>query len=228
MSTATGEEDQTGVCFRDSRWLELYPLTKDTVLDYFTLSGFYDRSCNNEHLKMQRLGLDKLNLMKGIEYVLSTANEPDLYVITKRKRDSPTSVIPLAVYYIIRGTIFQAPNVYSVVASRTIKCLYHVQKAFQECNSYASFDPYTGYTWDFNKSADKISKLHTVTKENELKRKEDTFRIDKIIGSLMSQFPPPVVPAQLPPTPINQTLKRKLPDTPTSTSSSTEKKIKTS
>ena len=37
------EEDQTGICFRDNRWIETWPLNKDTVLDYFALSSFYDR-----------------------------------------------------------------------------------------------------------------------------------------------------------------------------------------
>jgi hypothetical protein len=37
------EEDQTGICFRDNRWLEVFPLNKDTVMDYFSFSSFYDR-----------------------------------------------------------------------------------------------------------------------------------------------------------------------------------------
>jgi mediator of RNA polymerase II transcription subunit 6 len=37
------EEDLTGICFKDNRWLEVFPLNKDTALDYFGLSGFYDR-----------------------------------------------------------------------------------------------------------------------------------------------------------------------------------------
>lgn len=78
------------------------------------------RSCNNEQLKMQRLGMEKLTQMRGIEYVLFAAKEPDLYVIRKQKRESPSSAIPQTTYYIIKGTVYQSPNLFSVLASRTV------------------------------------------------------------------------------------------------------------
>jgi hypothetical protein len=73
------EQDQTGICFKDSRFLEVRGLNKDNVLEYFGLSGFYDRyllkivylisrTCNNEQIKMQRLDPEKIKLLKGIEY----------------------------------------------------------------------------------------------------------------------------------------------------------------
>eukprot|EP01114_Cavostelium_apophysatum_P023615 TRINITY_DN8951_c0_g1_i1.p1 TRINITY_DN8951_c0_g1~~TRINITY_DN8951_c0_g1_i1.p1 ORF type:complete len:257 (-),score=36.23 TRINITY_DN8951_c0_g1_i1:2-772(-) len=187
------EEDQTGVCFKDSKWLEFWPLNRDTALDYFALSGFYDRTCNNEQLKMQRLPLDKLVQMRGIEYVLFAAKEPDLYVIRKQKRDSPANVTPQTSYYIIKGTIFQAPNLYSVLASRTIKSLYNVQKSFKEAANYVSFDPYVNYAWDFNQqSGGKPPPRQIFAKEAELnKKKEQTFQyaVNRLLTSLSQQYP---------------------------------------
>jgi len=215
MSTNT-DEDKTGTLFTDTRWLQLYPLNTGSVLDYFSLSGFYDRTCNNEQIKMQRLDADKITSMRGIEYVLHAAKEPDLYVIKKQKRESPTIAIPLALYYVIRGTIFQSPHIYSVLASRMLKGLYHVKTAFNEAASYQRYNPYANYTWDFQdkeKAVEVVPKTPApklpvaISPENEAKKREDLFRIDKMISSLSNQFPIP------PPTTI-PTLKRKIEETP--------------
>ena len=42
-------------CWRDAQWLDFYPLNQFTVLDYFSLSPFYDRSCNNEVAKARNV-----------------------------------------------------------------------------------------------------------------------------------------------------------------------------
>lgn len=42
-SPVKDEEEEVGVCFKDPNWLEAFPLNKDTALDYFSLSQFYDR-----------------------------------------------------------------------------------------------------------------------------------------------------------------------------------------
>ncbi len=39
--------------WRDDAWLSFFPLNVFTALDYFALSPFYDRSCNNELAKSQ-------------------------------------------------------------------------------------------------------------------------------------------------------------------------------
>ena len=45
--------DLSNTSFKDVIWLQKFPLIKETILDYFALSPFYDRSCNNEVLRMQ-------------------------------------------------------------------------------------------------------------------------------------------------------------------------------
>lgn len=54
------EEDLSGVCWRDDQWLQFFPLTRLSALDYFALSPFYDRSCNNEQAKLQGLDPSKV------------------------------------------------------------------------------------------------------------------------------------------------------------------------
>lgn len=46
---------QYEVCFRDNFWLSTHPLNTSTVLDYFSLSSFYDKNCCNEICRVQRI-----------------------------------------------------------------------------------------------------------------------------------------------------------------------------
>lgn len=54
-------EDLTSLTWTDREWLAHFPLihtaNASTVLEYFSRSPFYDRSCLNEQYKMQRLEL---------------------------------------------------------------------------------------------------------------------------------------------------------------------------
>lgn len=74
--------------WRDSAWIPM--LNTSNILEYFANSPFYDRECNNEMIKMQRLNPDQLLNMTGIEYFLLHTQAPILYVIRKGNRQSPT------------------------------------------------------------------------------------------------------------------------------------------
>lgn len=73
------EEDLEHVCFRDVAWLQSFPLTDESVLDYFAMSPFYDRTCNNEVLRMQAryVGQPK-ELLSQLQYIHS----PSLNLLT--------------------------------------------------------------------------------------------------------------------------------------------------
>ena len=64
---------------------ETRSITQQLILQDLTerTNPFYDRTCNNEVLKMQKLGvLDaQLTSMQGTEYCLLHVQEPILYVI---------------------------------------------------------------------------------------------------------------------------------------------------
>ncbi|XP_042481850.1 mediator of RNA polymerase II transcription subunit 6 isoform X2 [Macadamia integrifolia] len=125
--------DMTGICFRDQLWLNTYPLDRNLVFDYFALSPFYDWSCNNEQLRMRAihpLDIPNLSKMTGTEYMLSEVMEPHLFVIRKQKRDSPEKVTPMLTYYVLDGSIYQAPQLCNVFAARIGRALYHISKAF--------------------------------------------------------------------------------------------------
>jgi len=74
-------------------------LNGSTVLDYFALSPFYDRNCNNQQVQMQRSRFDTdqpdtqemLLQMTGMEYEVIVRDEPHLFVVQKQTRDGPKS-----------------------------------------------------------------------------------------------------------------------------------------
>lgn len=56
----------------------------------------------------------------GMEYILHEAQEPHLFVIRKQKRDGPEKVSAQAAYYVLDGSIYQAPHLYNVIGSRVV------------------------------------------------------------------------------------------------------------
>merc|ERR1719239_1640170 len=104
---------------------------------------------------MQRLLPDQMLNMTGIEYTLLHFQEPILYVIRKQNRISPTQATPLADYYIIAGTVYQGPDLCTVVNSRLLNTLHNLQSAFEEAHSFARFHPSKGYTWEFKEKEEK-------------------------------------------------------------------------
>ncbi|KAM9091730.1 mediator of RNA polymerase II transcription subunit 6 isoform X2 [Panthera pardus] len=149
MAAVDIRDNLLGISWVDSSWIPI--LNSGSVLDYFSerSNPFYDRTCNNEVVKMQRLTLEHLNQMVGVEYILLHAQEPILFIIRKQQRQSPTQVIPLADYYIIAGVIYQAPDLGSVINSRVLTAVHGIQSAFDEAMSYCRYHPSKGYWWHF-------------------------------------------------------------------------------
>ena len=53
------------ISWRFEAWLNAFPLNRNTVLDYFKHSPFYDRLCNNEVvLQAQQSGADQQSSLK--------------------------------------------------------------------------------------------------------------------------------------------------------------------
>mmetsp|Transcript_26072 Transcript_26072/g.42744 ORF Transcript_26072/g.42744 Transcript_26072/m.42744 type:complete len:323 (+) Transcript_26072:19-987(+) len=148
------EEDRS---FKDNGWLQAFPLNVHSVMDYFSLSMFYDRTCNNEYIKMQRLDPKMLTSMRGIEYVLFHKNEPLLFVIHKQQRDSPTQFHVLATYYVLGGTVYRAPNLQAVFSTRLVSCLHFTSNALKNIAERSRFNPACGHYWDFAPPADALA-----------------------------------------------------------------------
>ena len=76
--------------------------------------------------------------------------EPILYIVRKQQRHSPTQVTPISDYYIVAGIVYQAPDLGSVVNSRLLSTVTHLQSAFEEARSYSKYHPSKGYWWEFS------------------------------------------------------------------------------
>ena len=151
MSRADGPT-LTTISWEDKGWLQHFPLNRDTVLDYFALSQFYDRTCNNEQLKMQRGAgaaaiAQLLEQMSGVEYVLHEAQElqptsessaHSLYVIRKQRREGEVITV-LRMYYVLDGTVYEAPTLEAVLRTRLLKLGWLLDGAFS-----AIKDAFTG------------------------------------------------------------------------------------
>ena len=85
-------ENPLSISWHDSAWIPI--LNPHNVMDYFSerSNPFYERTCNNETIKMQRLNPEQMQNMQGTEYVLLHVQEPILYVIRKQHRQSPNHV----------------------------------------------------------------------------------------------------------------------------------------
>ncbi|KAK4046002.1 Mediator of RNA polymerase II transcription subunit 6 [Microbotryomycetes sp. JL201] len=134
MASAIGQldpsTDLSHVQWRAAEWLLAFgPLTPASVMDYFVMSPFFDRTSNNATLRMQmqfsRGGMDGVDeehelrhvsmrptptKFVGIEYAVVHAAPPSLFIIHKRDRTSPTEVTPIAAYYVLNDSVYQGPS----------------------------------------------------------------------------------------------------------------------
>ncbi|KFK39441.1 hypothetical protein AALP_AA3G245400 [Arabis alpina] len=185
--------DMTGICFRDQLWINSYPLDCNYIFDYFALSPFYDLTCNNESLRRRSihpLDSSHLSKMTGLEFTITDASEPNLFVFRKQHRDGPDKVIPMLTYYILDGTVYQAPLVQSVFEARVGRTVNFISKAF----SVAAAKLETIRQVDAEKQ-NEPSEPKPVTETVDLKEMK---RVDVILTSLYRKLPPAPPPPPFP------------------------------
>jgi len=199
-----GHESMLHLSWHDSAWIPI--LNQGNVMEYFSQRSnpFYDRQCNNEHIKMQQgLGPEHMVNMIGMEYFLLHAMEPILYVVRQQHRNSPNSVTPMADYYIIAGIVYQAPDLHSVINARMLNAVHNLESAFEEARSYSQYHPSKGYWWEFRQS-DQSEKANTKDKKRKKEEPGSIFqrqRVDMLLTELANKFPPKSLPSvqQMPP-----------------------------
>ncbi|KAK9891239.1 hypothetical protein WA026_013552 [Henosepilachna vigintioctopunctata] len=195
-------DNPLSLSWHDSAWIPI--LNSTNVLDYFSdrSNPFFDRTCNNEIVKMQRLNPEQLQNMTGLEYVLLHVQEPILYVVRKQHRHGPqpNQVTALADYYIIAGVVYQAPDLASVLNSRLLSAVHHLQSSFEEASSFSRYHASKGYFWDFKSQRNGNEKVKV--KEEKPKEEQSSLfqrkRVDMLLGELIKKFPLPIPPQPKP------------------------------
>ncbi|KAK9894389.1 MED6-domain-containing protein, partial [Cystobasidium minutum MCA 4210] len=130
-------------------------LTPQSVLDYFAQSPFYDPTSNNAVLRMQTQysvaagtafnEAEELKRFVGIEFAVTYSEPPDLFIIEKRDRKSPTEAHPVAAYYVLHNSIYQAPDLYSVLSNRLLSSLFYLRTSLSSArDKKTDFHPRTG------------------------------------------------------------------------------------
>ncbi|XP_028396354.1 mediator of RNA polymerase II transcription subunit 6-like isoform X1 [Dendronephthya gigantea] len=188
-------ENQYGISWHDSAWIPI--LNPENVLEYFSqrTNPFYDRTCNNEMIKMQRLDLSQLEMMQGLEYIVLHVQNPILFIIRKQHRHSPNQVTPLADYYILAGVVYQCPDLGSLINSRMLSALHNLTSAFDEAFSYARYHPSKGYWWEFKEGDNKVAQDDAKKNKKEKSKSAPSSlfqrqHVDLLLEELIKKFPP--------------------------------------
>lgn len=138
-----------------------HPLNEHNVMAYFATSPFFDRRSNNEQIRMQNIangtqsltgGMgakheeQELKRFTGLEFVLVHAQPPTCFVIQKRWRTSQTDTTTLSAYYIINDSIYQAPDMYSLLASRLQSTVHGLKTSLAtQRGARPNFNPRRGH-----------------------------------------------------------------------------------
>ena len=200
MAAGAEEEDMSWISFRDDYWLERFPLNSVTVLDYFALSKFYDKTCNNEYIKMQRQDISMLKQMVGIEYEVVVPplkmgtdmyGQPcvlpqtaEVFVIQKQRRISADQVARLSVSYCLFGSLYQAPHLLPAIHCRIQNCIFNIKQAFEHDVKYMSKQPKR------LEREEAIRKAKINQKNRDMETPADHSKaVENVIDDLMNDFP---------------------------------------
>ncbi|CAB1330504.1 unnamed protein product [Coregonus sp. 'balchen'] len=116
-----------GISWVDSGWVPI--LNPGNVLDYFSerSNPFYDRTCNNEVVKMQRLTLEHLKWLEWSTFSFMPRSPSSTSL--GNNRDS----------LLLR-----------------LSAVHGVQSAFDEAMSYCRYHPSKGYWWHFKDQEERV------------------------------------------------------------------------
>jgi mediator of RNA polymerase II transcription subunit 6 len=119
--------------------------------------------------------------------------------------------MPLADYYIIAGHVYQAPDLGSVINSRVLNVIHHLESALDESLSFARFHPSKGYWWEFasgpqgrdGDGQDKKSKAGAAKKAaDEGSSLFQRQRVDVLLAEWSRNFPPRIRAQRFPAAPV--------------------------
>lgn len=143
--------NEESICFYDQNYLCLKPLSNENILEYFSISQFYNKQSLNEILKMQSqfANIDisnKLTTTPGFYYCLEDSKE-NFFIIAKKEFDGRKTVI-CKLYYCIFGYIYCVPTSKMVSDARTADLLYLLNEALNKYEEIKKFDYIKGFNFN--------------------------------------------------------------------------------
>uniref|UniRef100_A0A0M3IPE5 Mediator of RNA polymerase II transcription subunit 6 n=1 Tax=Ascaris lumbricoides TaxID=6252 RepID=A0A0M3IPE5_ASCLU len=136
---------------------------------------------------------NNLKSMQGIQFAVVGANHP-LYVIVKQRRNSPTNVTPLCYYYVVNGTVYQCPDIYTFVQSKLIGAVDPLRRALEQARQFSRYNVAKGYYWEFKEPTAESEKKEKKEEEKPLTARSTFFqrtRTEQLLRDLFEKFPPP-------------------------------------
>jgi mediator of RNA polymerase II transcription subunit 6 len=107
----------------------------------------------NENLQGKHDLYAELKNMKGIEFVIAVAKEPEMWIIRKQNRFSPQEVRQLATYFVVGENIYMAPTIYHIISARLLSTTLALSKALSIASSLPTYIPSQGYSYKSGNAA---------------------------------------------------------------------------
>lgn len=184
--------------WKNPEWIQQFGLHSINVLDYFSESPFYDRTSNNQVLKMQlqyqpppnitnhmeyqKYFETKLSEMMGLEFIIAYTREPDFWIIRKQNRMDDKSVSILQDYYIIGANIYQAPKLYGLLSSRLLNSLLLIKKSIHVLDELDSQSSGGGEGRESNRESNTVTPMPNVAPVT-----EEVINFDSILNETMRE-----------------------------------------
>lgn len=126
-----------GEAFSDPGWLSRNELTAETVLTYFSISPFWSADCINDRRRALMLDDAQASLLIGVEYRLRDGwqSTPGLFVIERLLRKPGGSATVISLYYVLQGTVFQCPDLATLLSARVEKAADHLSRVMEAYES---------------------------------------------------------------------------------------------
>lgn len=184
--------------WKNPEWIQHFGLHTGNVLDYFSESPFYDRTSNNQVLRMQfqfqqvppgtnpsMYMQQKLREMTGIEFIVAFYRDPDFWIIRKQRRFSQDEVQIQQDYYIIGANVYQAPKIYEILSSRLLFSVLSLKKSVDLLSKMSKFSISDGTRVYRGENVDTSNNTDNNTVSNSIAN----------TGSMMSATPMLLTPA---------------------------------
>lgn len=111
----------------------------------------------------------------GVEFAVTHSEPPNLFIIEKRDRLSPTETRAIACFYVLNNSIYQAPDLYSVLSNRLVSGGHGRDMLLSDVNRLIQVFPCTSCLATFLSSSHPYSTCRAHCRRRE--RRRPTLRL---------------------------------------------------